>query len=63
MVMAFPLPAIAAVGFGAYLTAGFIRDIYYAMKSKQWPTTNGKVIRLFFGFAVLAFGLLALLAS
>ena len=46
MVMAFPLPAIAAVGFGAYLTAGFIRDIYYAMKSKQWPTTNGKVIEL-----------------
>lgn len=44
--MTFSLPAIAAVIFGAYITAGFIRDIYYAVKSKQWPTTNGKVVEL-----------------
>jgi hypothetical protein len=39
-------PAIAAVGLGAYISADFIRDIYFALKSEHWPTTNGRVIRL-----------------
>jgi hypothetical protein len=37
-------PAVAAVAFGAYVSAGFARDIYFALKSKQWPTAVGKVI-------------------
>jgi hypothetical protein len=39
-----PAPAIAAVGVGSYLSAGFVRDLYFALKSKQWPTTAGRVI-------------------
>ena len=37
-------PAVAAVAFGAYISAGFVRDIYFALKSKQWPTAIGKVV-------------------
>jgi len=37
-------PAVAAVAFGAYISAGFVREIYFALKSKQWPTAIGKVI-------------------
>jgi hypothetical protein len=45
--MTFPLvPAIAAVGVGSYLSAGFIRDLYFALRSKQWPTTAGRVIEV-----------------
>jgi hypothetical protein len=45
--MTFPLaPAIALVALGAFISAGFIRDIYFALKSKQWPTTTGKVVDL-----------------
>jgi hypothetical protein len=39
-------PAIAAVGLGSYLSAGFIRDLYFALKSEQWPTTSGRVIEV-----------------
>lgn len=39
-----PAPAIAAIGVGSYLSAGFVRDLYFALKSKQWPTTAGRVI-------------------
>ena len=39
-------PAVAAVAFGAYISAGFVRDIYFALKSKQWPTASGKVVDL-----------------
>jgi hypothetical protein len=39
-------PAVAAVGLGSYLSAGFIRDLYFALKSKQWPTTPGRVIEV-----------------
>ncbi len=41
-----PAPAIAAIGLGAYISAGFIRDIYFALKSKEWPTTSGRVLEL-----------------
>ena len=37
-------PAVAAVGVGLYLSAGFVRDLYFAFKSKEWPKTAGKVI-------------------
>ena len=37
-------PAVAAIGVGAYLSAGFIRDLYFAIKSKDWPKTAGRVI-------------------
>ena len=37
-------PAVAAIGVGLYLSAGFIRDLYFAIKSKEWPKTAGKVI-------------------
>jgi hypothetical protein len=40
------LPAIAFVVFGAYISVGFIRDIYFAVKSKDWPITSGRVIDL-----------------
>jgi hypothetical protein len=36
-------PAVAAVGLGSFLSAGFIRDLYFALKSKQWPTIAGSV--------------------
>jgi hypothetical protein len=39
-------PAVAAVGLGTYLSAGFVRDLYFAIKSREWPTTSGKVIAL-----------------
>jgi hypothetical protein len=37
-------PAVAGLGVGLYLSAGFVRDLYFAFKSKAWPTTAGKVI-------------------
>jgi len=37
-------PAVAAVGVGLYLSAGFLRDLYFAFKSEEWPTTPGRVI-------------------
>ena len=39
-------PAVAAAAFGAYISGGFVRDIYFAFKSKQWPTATGKVVDL-----------------
>jgi hypothetical protein len=39
-------PAVAAVGLGSFLSAGFIRDLYFALKSKQWPKTSGRVIEV-----------------
>ena len=53
-----PAPAIAAIGFGAYISAGFIRDIYFALKSKEWPTTSGRVLEL--GIVAATAGYIAL---
>lgn len=39
-----PAPAIAAVAVGTHLSVGFVRDLYFALRSKQWPTTAGTVI-------------------
>ena len=39
-------PGLATVGFGTYLSASFLRDLFLAFKSRAWPTTTGKVIEL-----------------
>jgi hypothetical protein len=36
--------AIAITAFGGFISAGFARDIYFALKSKRWPRTDGRVI-------------------
>jgi hypothetical protein len=39
------LPVGAAViAVGAWLSAGYARDIYFGWKSKRWPTTQGRVM-------------------
>ena len=36
-------PGLAATAFGAYLTVTFGGDLYFAQRSKRWPTVQGRV--------------------
>ena len=36
--------ALAVTVFGAFISAGFVRDLYFALKSRRWPRAEGRVV-------------------
>ena len=40
----FLAPALAGIGIGTVISAGFLRDLVFAWRSKYWPSTQGRVI-------------------